>query len=151
MARIPVTYDEDLVSAFVERVHGEADRIFRFAAAVTLNLEDAFACVEEAYARITPDLHGALALHTEQLRLVLMGHCWQIARAAQITADPALQQGVFALFGKLDIEARGVLAAIDVLGVTLADAARLFSMDEVTLLRNLAEARRLFLAAGQRN
>jgi len=144
MSNAMMTYNEELVTAYIERVHSEADRIYRFAFAVVLNADQAFSCVEKTFMHATSSLQELLGKSTEDIRLSLLEGCWQHLEKMQVA--PNNKASLEKVLSTLSLKQRAILVAVDVLGVTLGQAMQIFTLPEADVLCDLAKARKTVIS-----
>lgn len=141
------SFNESLINFYDETLVGHADTIYRFAFALTLSLDGAHQCVRKAY----KDIAGKVAAVQKQgdggVTTMLVAECWQAYNALKNQKFAEGQSAVTRVLKPLSIEARAALVAVDVAGLTAADAARALGWNEKDLRVKLAEARRALMAS----
>ena len=130
MPTLGPTFDEDL------------DRLFRAAWALSGSPADAEALVERTYSR------G----HDNDLGHLFGALLDSFAAEYRSSARPTRAPGVFAAVAALPAELRDALVAVDVAGLTYADAAKALCIGEAAFAGRLVRARsELARSAGGRN
>ena len=135
-------FDEQLVNLYEERYLPHADTIYRFAFALTLSLDAAYACVKSTFQTVASKFPTVKVTPETGVLPLLISTCWRVCQDGGYTHTSAGTSAVSAALKSLGIEARASLAAVDVVGLSPADTAKIFTWNEVDVRRHLAEARR---------
>ncbi len=140
-------HDEALINYYEEHLLTRADAVYRFAFALTLSLDGAWQCVEKTYRSIADGLekfHGAGGLANNASAL-LVSECWKAYGTLKDKKFTAGQSAVTKAMKPLAVESRAALAAVDVIGLSPADAAKAMGWNETELRKQLAGARRTLM------
>lgn len=138
-------YDEQLVNLYEERYLPHVDVVYRFAFALTLSLETAYACVKATYQQAAVKLPSTKHLADTGILPLLVETCWKVYQDGGYSHSSAGNSGLSGALKPLSISERASLAAVDVVGLSTADAAKALTWPEVDVRRNLAQARRTLI------
>lgn len=138
-------YDEQLVNLYEERYLPHVDHVYRFAFALTLSLETAYACVKATYQQAAVKLPSTKHLAETGILPLLVETCWKVYQDAGYSQSSGGNSGLSSALKPLSISERASLAAVDVVGLSTADAAKALTWPEVDVRRNLAQARRTLI------
>lgn len=140
-------YDEALVNFYEEQLVARADTVYRFAFALTLSLDGASKHVAKAYREIAATLETVYAGGAGEANAtsVLLGACWRAHQEAKGQSYSEGQSAVTKALRPIEIEARAALGAVDIAGLSPADAAKTLGWPETTLRSKLAAARRALM------
>ena len=140
-------YDEAAESFWMEQLCPRADSAYRLAFAMTLNLDDARACVEKAFAALLDDL-GAVQRAANPL--VPLAKACVAAYAQHKAVGKGGSSKIINLLKTMKPEVRGAVAAVDGIGLLPREAAEVFGVQEKQLRESLAEGRRRLVAEDAR-
>ncbi len=134
-------YDEKLATFYVEKVCSEADVVYRFAYVLCLNRETAFAAVVRSFETAVTKLEKLYGMPSMAIRAFLLQACWgQLDGAGNGPSDKATSP-LQKLMENLDRNQRGVLCAVDFVGLSISEVATTLSLAEDAVRKNLAAAR----------
>lgn len=134
-------YDEKLATFYVEKVCSEADVVYRFAYALCLNREDAFAAVIRAFEKAVERLDKLYGMPSMAIRALLIQSAWQHIPAGAAGQGDRSGSPVQKLMQSLDRESRAILFTVDVAGLSFGETATTLGMSEDTVRKRLALAR----------
>jgi hypothetical protein len=138
--------DPGAVAFFVSNLCSEADLVYRFCYTVLLNEESAKSVVKEVYRVVAGQISQFLDLEGHDIRFKLLTIAWeQVSDTALGVAAGSLP--VFPQLKALSTECRSVLVTVDVLGMSVKEAEKIFRMKHNEICRYLAEGRKTLLAA----
>ncbi len=132
-------YDEATESFWIEHLCTRADSIYRLAFALTLNLDDARACVEKAFASLLGDI---AAVQRASNPLVPLAKACVEAFSKHKAIGKGGSSKLISLMRTMNPEVRGALVAVDGIGLLPREAAEVFGVQEKQLRESLAEGRR---------
>jgi DNA-directed RNA polymerase specialized sigma24 family protein len=136
---------EDVVNFYYDRVCGAADTLFRFAYAVTLDLNEANKLVQEAYRDIASDLEK-LAQEESAILPKLIKQCWaQMPKSGAGKVKSA--STISKLFGGMQPQVRAVVAASDMVGMSVTDVSDVLGLNADQVRSALAQGRDQLLKA----
>lgn len=140
-------YNDDVINFYDEQLVPRADMVYRFAFAASLNLDSASRLVRQTFEDIAMN---ADALHRKggnNLNADLLTVCWNHFRNSRDKSSPQSKSQVVRVLNDLTVEERVILVAVDVLGLSAAEAQSVVGVDEKVLRKNLANARRVLMAS----
>lgn len=135
-------YDESLINYYDEHFCSRADALYRFAFAITLSLDGAKQLVDQSFQEIAASLEKIHGAGSPQIMLLLVQTCFQAFAAQKGKTFKEGRSAVTEVLRPLSIEERAALAAVDVCGLSPAEAAKALNWQEGDLRRFLARARR---------
>ncbi len=138
-------FDEQLVNLYEERYLPHVDVVYRFAFALTLSLETAYACVKATYQHAAVKLPSVKHMAESGVLPMLVETCWKVYQDGGYSQNSSGSSGLSSALKPLSISERASLAAVDVVGLSPADAAKVLTWPEVDVRRNLAHARRTLI------
>jgi DNA-directed RNA polymerase specialized sigma24 family protein len=138
-------FDEHLVNLYEDRYLPHADTVYRFAFALTLSLDAAYACVKSTYEQAAAKMPSQKHLAEAGVLPMLIETCWRVFQDSGFSQSANGQSAVSHALKSLGIEARASLAAVDIVGLSPADVAKIFTWSEVDVRRQLAGARRTLI------
>lgn len=141
-------YDESLVNYYDEELVGHADTIFRFAFALTLSLDSAQRLVRLTFQHATSNLKNAKGAEGSAAVAWLIGECWRAMGELKGQKGAEGSSSVTKALKGLPVDARAALVAVDVAGLSSAEAMRAFGWSEADLRARLAAARKSLLSGG---
>jgi hypothetical protein len=140
-------YDEQLIDFFDDEIVGHADQVYRFAFTLTLALDQAQRLTKKTYETAVSELGKLSRLEGTAAVAWLLGECWKLSGGKGAKAEGGATPVMRAMKGQT-VEQRAVLCAVDVCGLSPAEATRVFGWSEPDLRRKLAEARKSLVANG---
>lgn len=135
-------YDESLINFYEEHLVGHADTLYRFAFALTLSLDGAAQCVRKTYKDVSGKLENLHGGGEPNVALVLISECWKAFAAMKGQKFTEGQSAVTRALKPIPLEGRAAMVAVDVAGLSPAEAAKALGWGEKDLRHKLAEARR---------
>ena len=140
-------FDDALVNFYEDQLVARADTVYRFAFALTLSLDGASKHVAKAYRDVAASLEKVYAEREGDTNAtaVLLSACWRAHKEMKSQAFTEGQSAVTKALKPIDIEARAALGAVDIAGLSPADAAKTLGFTEPELRSKLAVARRVLM------
>ena len=149
MAKAPAKrHDETLINYFDDEIVGHADTVYRFALALTLSLDGAHRLVRTTYQIAAAQLERLQAIEGTAAVAWLLGECWKAHSEAKQAKSPEAPVAVVRALKGIPLDQRAVLVAVDVAGLSLDEAGRVFGWAEQDLRLKLAVSRRALVASG---
>ncbi len=139
------TYNEEVNTFYIEDVCGEADGLFRFAYAVLLDQDAAFAAVRAAYRRALDQLTELSQKPIEDVRRFLIASVWQDVEDKHFRPSSTPTSPLGQKLGKLGLMSRAALFAIDICGCSVPEAQVALKRSEDELRKVLAEGRKFLV------
>lgn len=141
---IKESYDEGLATFYLEKVCPEADQIFRFAFALTLDRNSAAEYVQSTYKKSTDELASLVNLSVTELQVKLLQSCYEIHKSSH-TEHPPESSGLGSFFVNLDEQVRAVLVLLDVIGLNVQETSDVMEMEEIDVRKNVAVSRKALI------
>lgn len=141
-------YDESLVNYYDEELVGHADTVFRFGFALTLSVDSAHRLVRLTYQSANSKLKEARGVEGSAAVAWLLGECWRSLGELKGAKSGDGTSSVAKALKALPVEARAALAAVDVAGLSAAEAMRAFGWSDGELRGRLGAARKSLLGGG---
>ncbi len=138
-------YDESLVNFYEEQLVSRADTVYRFAFALTLSLDGAHRCVEKTFRDVSANLEKIHGSGDPNVLAILLSYCWRAYADLKGQTFIEGQSAVTKALKNLPPDARAALAAVDIAGLSPAEAARVLAWGEPDLRSHLAQARKALM------
>ncbi len=145
MAAAAKQFDESLVNFYEERLVSRADAVYRFAFALTLSLDGAQKCTERTFREVAANLEKIHGSGEPNVAAVLLAYCWRAYQDLKSQNFPEGQSAVTKALKPIALEPRAALAAVDIVGLAPADAAKVLAWQERDLRTHLAVARKALM------
>src|SRR5690606_24801425 len=129
------------ISYYLSKVCIEADPVFRFAVAVTLDDQSGYKPLKSAMSKMASELKARAGSDREDNRIEIMRLVW--ADLAQGRYEGGKGGPLSDVFKGLDAQSRAVLVASDVSGLSVEEMATVFKQSDAQLRKTLADARRV--------
>ena len=140
-------YDEDTLDYFETEVLSLADVVYRFGHALTGSPSEAQSLLRKTFGTASKEFTNFMRIRDFNMKAYLIAECWRLYSGGNKPPYHPPADNAGQLIGKLSLESRVTIFAIDVAGLTPADAAKAFGTNEKDIRRKLAAARRALLAA----
>lgn len=146
MVQSAKNYNDDLINFYDEQLIVRADLVYRFAFAASLNLDTASRLVRQTFEDVAGNVE---ALHRKGngLNAELLSICWNHYKKSRDKSSPQSKSQVVKVLSDLAVEERVILVAVDVLGMTPGEMQGVVGLDQASLRKNLANARRTLMAS----
>jgi hypothetical protein len=138
-------FDEALISFYDEELLSQADAVYRFAFALTLSLDGAGVLVRRTYQDVASRLERLEAGDDANWTAVLIAECWKQFGGTKGQRFSEGQSAAIKALKPLPVEQRAALVAVDVAGLSPADAASALGSPEKELRSRLTAARRALM------
>ena len=138
-------FNEELANYYLDNFIPLADQIHRLAFAIILNLENAKKCVLDSFQDIASDLE-LIVSENGNPRLILVKKCWHYCQKFRKSDTKIGQSKMAKALKQLSLEHRGVVAMVDLIGISVQDAADSIGFDEKKFREYLAAAREKLIA-----
>jgi hypothetical protein len=134
------SYNEDFAVFFEGELVGEADLVFRFAFAYTLDKKAAFDCVQKVYKSLVKDLPKLVKSSSQDVRRRLFDESYKILRGSADTkpSDSSAMVGFLKPFSSLE---RASLMMVEIGGIYPSECANILGIKETDVRSSLAKAR----------
>lgn len=143
-------YDESLINYFDDEIVGHADTVYRFAFALTLSLDGAHRLTQRTYQEVAANLERFGTAEGSAAVARLLAECWKGfgANAADGAGQGSEATAVLKALKGIPAAERAALIAVDVAGLSMDEAGKVFGWSETDLRRKLAASRRALVASG---
>ena len=142
-------YDESLINYYEEQLVPHADTVYRFAFALLLSLDGAAKCAKKTFQNLAASLDKVHGAGDPNTNLLLISETWKTLQELKNQKFTEGQSAVTKALKPLKPEQRAALVAVDVAGLSAADAARALGLAEKDLRMHLAGARRSLMKSTQ--
>ena len=136
-----VSYNEEYAVYFEGELVGEADLVYRFAYAWTLNKDLSFQCVQAVYKRLAGQLPSIVDMSPVETRKKLFEE--SLKALSELEKGSEASQGAVADFlGEFSKNERACLVMIELGGIFPPECARILGVEESDVRGALAKTRR---------
>lgn len=140
-------YDESTLDYFESEILTRADLVYRFGIAITGSTEQSQNLVTATFQSVTKEFSKFIRIRDFNVTGYLLAECWRVYSTQGRSGYQGLNDETQKLVSTLPTESRVTLYAVDVAGLTPADAARAFGTSEKDVRVKLAAARRALLSS----
>lgn len=138
-------YGEELVGFFEDHLVSHADALYRLGFALTLSLDGAAQLTMRTYQVAADDLERFHSKGEAAGLALLVGQMWRCFKELGNSRFQEGQSAVIKALKPMSIEGRTALVAVDVVGLSVSEAARAFGASETEVRSALAGARRALM------
>lgn len=133
--------DDSLIAFFTDSLSQEADLIYRFVFALSLNRKDASQLVAMTYKSVLSDLANLMAQGTTQIRIRLLKQAWAAVKALG-NSTPNETSGFSKFLTPLAKEVRAALLLVDYAGLSAVEGADVLGCSPELMRQYMATGRK---------
>ena len=133
------SYNEEYATFFEGELVGEADIVYRFAYACTLDEKASFECVQKVYKNMVKDLPSLVEKSSNEMRRRLLEESYEILKSEKEKGSGKNKLDNF-LKG-LDKRERICLIMVEIGGIYPSECSDMLELEEIEVRKALASAR----------